>query len=79
MLAWGSALFCMLIAAEWIATSTSQPEEARQADRQAIEHCWIEQLKPSYRPGDNAPQACERVESDYLERYGKTHRDIRKT
>lgn len=67
----GAASFCMLIAAAWLTTSASRPEEARQADRQAIEHCWVEQLKPSFRPDDNALRTCEGMESDYLERYGK--------
>jgi hypothetical protein len=74
----GAASFCMLIAAAWLATSASQPEEARQADQQAIERCWMEQLKPSFRPGDDGPRTCERMESDYLERYGKTHKGIRR-
>jgi hypothetical protein len=68
----GAASFCMLIAAAWLATSASQPEDARQAGQQAIERCWMEQLKPSFRPDDNGQQACERMESDYLKRYGKT-------
>ena len=67
----GVASFCMLIAAAWLATSAPQPEEVRQTDQQAIERCWMEQLKPSFRPDDNGAQACERMESDYLERYGK--------
>ena len=67
----GTASFCMLIAAAWLATRAPQPEEARQADQQAIERCWMEQLKPSFRPGGDGPQTCERMESDYLERYGK--------
>ena len=67
----GAASFCMLIAAAWLATSASQPEDARQAGQQAIERCWMEQLKPSFRLGDDELQPCERMESDYLERYGK--------